>query len=145
MNPTPNTDRKAVSDEIVCALADKDPMTIQCVLEQMGRKQLVLKVARMLEKREILSWDQLLFANICQALGYSKNQISFQRLACNVPIRENFGTTSGMMPPKVGLLKCEAVLFGAAGFFGEESNLIQPEDPYVKETCRVVEYVSLSG
>ena len=110
------TDTLEESDQIVCALADKDPETIQCVLEHMGRKRLVVKVARLIEKLDAYSWDQLFFSSLCEALGYSKNQIPFRRLASIVPIEALWEFVLND-PPEIAQLKWEAVLFGVGGVF----------------------------
>lgn len=120
----------SVTNEIVCALADKSITTIRYVLEQMGRQRLILKVNRILEKRDMFSWNQLFFLNICEALGYSKNQIPFRRLAAIVPV-ETLWEFIWNDPSDVALLKTEAVLFGAAGFFSRKHKWVDRTEPYV--------------
>lgn len=79
-----------------------------------GRMRLNEKTARMRELIDTISWDQLLYRGLCEALGYSKNQKPFLQLAELVPIDLIFNELHHrrIESPRVVI---SALLFGAAG------------------------------
>jgi hypothetical protein len=59
-------------------------------------------------------WDQLLYEGIMEALGYSKNQKPFLKLAHNLPLNA-ITEMLNSVPPNNAILFLESVLFGASG------------------------------
>ena len=55
------------------------------LLNQAGASRLTLKALAFREQRNFQSWNQILYAGIMDALGYSKNQVPFRKLAANLP------------------------------------------------------------
>ncbi len=117
---------------IQCSLRDKEPHTIRTVLEQAGEKRLMIKAARFAERRTLDSWDQLFYCWLCEALGYSKNQIPFRRLAIALPV-ETLWQFIWNDPPNVGRRKCEAFLFGGAGLLPEKWQHEKDKNSYEQE------------
>ncbi|MBN1559935.1 DUF2851 family protein [candidate division KSB1 bacterium] len=97
-----------------CALALEDKSLIRQLVERAGDARFNVKKGRFSERRQNDPWNQLIYQSILEALGYSKNQIPFRRLAETVPI-ETLWSCIWNDPPDRARLKCEAYLFGAAG------------------------------
>lgn len=99
-----------------CPLSEKSRERITHTVQQAGRARLTQKVQRFREQVQTISWDQLLYSGICEALGYAKNQQPFRRLAELVPIDLIFAELRNIkadeQEPEVVL---SALLFGAAG------------------------------
>ncbi|MBN1464708.1 DUF2851 family protein [candidate division KSB1 bacterium] len=104
-----------------CALAREDKSAIRQLIERAGDARFAIKKARFRERRQNEPWNQLLYQSILEALGYSKNQIPFRRLAEIVPI-ESLWSCIWNDPPDCAQLKCEAYLFGAAGLLPSQQN-----------------------
>ena len=60
-------------------------------------------------------WEQVLYEGIMEALGYSKNQQQFLRIAKNLPLSFLNGLVNSNMSPEDERLPLEAALFGVAG------------------------------
>jgi hypothetical protein len=97
-----------------CALASEDRSVIRQLIERAGDARFSIKKQRFSERRQNDQWNQLLYQSILEALGYSKNQIPFRRLAEIVPI-ETLWSCIWNDPLDHAQRKCEAYLFGAAG------------------------------
>jgi len=113
-----------------CALARQDKDVILRVVEKSGERRFAVKVARIVERRHTDSWDQLFYAALLEALGYSKNQIPFRQLGENLPV-EVLWRFVWNDPPEIALKKCEACLFGAAGLLPSQMiakvNIVEAE------------------
>jgi hypothetical protein len=59
-------------------------------------------------------WNQLLYEGVMEALGYSKNQESFRRLASTLHLR-SFAELVSTIPADERLMNIEAILFGVSG------------------------------
>jgi hypothetical protein len=103
-----------------CALSRQTNDIIHRVVEQFGDKRLSLKADRFFERRISDSWDQLFYASLLEALGYSKNQIPFRQLAEIMPV-EMLWRFVWNDPQHSAQKKCEALLFGAAGLLPSQS------------------------
>ncbi len=98
-----------------CALAQENSTVKIAILQTAGHKRLQQKSSYFAERYSAVSWDQLLYEGLCQALGYAKNTQPFCTLSRLVPIDLLF---QEMRHTKI--LSAEktaaALLFGAAGF-----------------------------
>ncbi len=68
-------------------------------------------------KRELANvqpWNELLYEGIMEALGYSKNQAAFQKLAYALPL-QFFCNITKPSPGESPFLSFEAILFGVSG------------------------------
>ena len=74
--------------ERCCALRDESNSRILHVLESAGDERLAEKADRFSEERLSDSWNQIIYRGIAEALGYSKNQVPFRKLADQLPIEE---------------------------------------------------------
>ncbi|KAA3657557.1 MAG: DUF2851 family protein [Calditrichaeota bacterium] len=103
-----------------CALGSCDASKKMSILHNAGMERLVQKAAVFKERFHAVSWDQLVYEGLCQALGYSKNTQAFQMLAQIIPIDLLFYE---MRQARSGLAEATtaALLFGAAGFLDEKS------------------------
>ncbi|HID21867.1 MAG TPA: DUF2851 family protein, partial [Planctomycetaceae bacterium] len=110
-------------DDVVCALAMQEQSSIQKILSEAGEARLRQKADRYLERRDLDSWDQICYQSVLVALGYSKNQIPFARLARLLPV-ETVWKYVWNDPPEIGLKKCEAYLFGTAGLLPDPGSLL---------------------
>ncbi len=102
------------------------PSLIDCPLSRQTTDKIVLTVHRagalrfweklegFREQIEEQSWDQLLYRGICEALGYSKNQEPFRRLAQLLPVDLIFSELREMRDLDPELL-VSALMLGAAG------------------------------
>ncbi|MBN2093343.1 DUF2851 family protein [candidate division KSB1 bacterium] len=97
-----------------CPLATQDSAQIINVLEKAGAARLVLKGLAFRELRSYKSWDQILYAGFMEALGYSKNQAPFRKLANILPVEFIFRELRATPQAEI-LLKIQGLLFGAAG------------------------------
>ncbi|MBN2011176.1 DUF2851 family protein [candidate division KSB1 bacterium] len=90
------------------------------IIEFAGQIRIQQKAERFLEGREHASWNQLLYIGIMDALGYSKNQTAFRKLANLLP----FEAISRYVheSPNESLLLLQALFFGIAG-------LLPSQDP----------------
>lgn len=86
-----------------------------------GRDRFVHKAEAFEEQLQGDSWDQVLYEGICEALGYSKNQKPFRRLAALVPIDLLFSELTQQVRDDAEIW-VSAILFGAAG-------LLRPAEP----------------
>jgi len=108
-----------------CPLSENDEEKIIKVVERWGEERLRLKAERFRGERRGHSWDQLLYQGVMEALGYSKNQLPFLRLARRLPIETLFQAIQDK-PEEEALETVQALLFGAAGLL-QVGNLIGKE------------------
>jgi len=108
------TQRQAENENHSCSLVTRDSAQIVNLLEKAGAARLVLKGLAFRELRIFKSWDQILYAGIMEALGYSKNQVPFRKLANILPIEFIFRELRATPPADI-LLKVQGLLIGAAG------------------------------
>ncbi|MFZ5519362.1 MAG: DUF2851 family protein [Candidatus Zhuqueibacterota bacterium] len=91
------------------------------IIEKLGRERLQTKALRFTELRAVHSWNQILYTGFMEALGYSKNQIPFRKLAQLLPF-EALMREFQMDPDAEPLYAPLALLIGAAG-------LLPSQDP----------------
>lgn len=108
-----------------CPLSENEEEEIIKVVERWGEERLRLKAERFRGEKRGHSWDQLLYQGMMEALGYSKNQLPFLRLARRLPIETIFQAIQDK-PEEEALEIAQALLFGAAGLLQVE-NLVEKE------------------
>lgn len=104
-----------------CPLHRKSEAKILATINTAGELRLSEKSAQMQEDLLNVSWDQLIYKKILEALGYSKNQTPFRKLADLLP----YETVCGEMhwvSEAMAKKKCAAMLFGTAGLLPSQSN-----------------------
>ncbi len=90
------------------------------IIDHFALQRLRDKADRFAEQRETSSWNQILYLGFMEALGYSKNQIPFRRLAQLIPfeaLKRELEPTSGSHPPYRAL----GLLLGAAGLLPSQN------------------------
>ena len=107
-------EKPSESLEETCRLREYDAEQILQWLERAGDERLAIKAERFLEERPTDSWDQIFYRGLMEALGYSKNQIPFRKLANRLPISELWPEIRHD-DKEVAAEKVQANLFGAAG------------------------------
>ena len=98
----------------------RPPEEQQAILVAAGLARFEQKADRFSEGRQQASWNQLLYIGIMDALGYSKNQQPFRKLARLLPFEALHRYTLGSGTRRE--LKLQAMLFGVAG-------LLPSQDP----------------
>lgn len=130
----------AAQSQSSCGLAQQRDLVIYRIIEKAGDVRLSLKAGRFGERRHLVSWDQLIYQSILDALGFSKNQNPFRQLADCLPV-DNIWRTIWNDPPQSAQKKCEAYLFGASGLLPGDADLHIPvragENHYVKHLQRL--------
>lgn len=112
---------KNSSQQFFCQLSQTDTGFKLQFIDHMGRQRLEAKAYRFSEQRVSSSWNQILYVGIMEALGYSKNQIPFRKLAQLLPfeaLMREFQHAANANP----LFKPLALLLGVAG-------LLPSQDP----------------
>ncbi|UCE07315.1 MAG: DUF2851 family protein [bacterium] len=114
------TPSERLSDSI-CLLRDKNEDFKTAVIDYFSRERLQAKADRFTEQRETNSWNQIVYIGIMEALGYSKNQIPFRKLAQQIPfealMREFYGITKNE-----SLYRPLGLLMGAAGLLPSQDS-----------------------
>lgn len=109
-NLTPNDE----SEPIFCRLSNLGLEEKLATIDSLGERRLLDKAERLREMREFASWNQIFYSGLMEAMGYSKNQIPFRKLASRLPFealqREKHGIDKSLQQ-----LYLQAILFGVAG------------------------------
>ena len=113
-----------------CPLSERSHQQILATIEKAARDRLENRIAALAEQLTELSWDQLLYEQICDALGFAKNRQPFRELARRVPIDLIFNELR-LHPPDQACELVTALLFGAAGFL-EQAKEGEKWDPAVR-------------
>ncbi|MFQ5823943.1 MAG: DUF2851 family protein [bacterium] len=103
-----------------CPLSRMADVKIWATIHEAGERRLSEKAAQVSEDLATMSWNQMMYKKILEALGYSKNQIPFRKLAQIVPF-EILCQEMHWVPEEVALKKCAALLFGAAGLLPSQN------------------------
>jgi len=106
---------------VECLLSEEKTEKIITVVNHFGRERMLAKAERFREQHQTGSWDQVLYLGIMEALGYSKNQIPFRRLANLLPF-EALTREDKDFRQSDSLLQMQGLLLGAAG-------LLPSQDP----------------
>ncbi len=108
-----------------CLQPDMQPDWILARLDRAGAARLTLKALAYRDLRLCNTWDQILYIGIMEALGYSKNQIPFRKLAGHLPIE--FILREIRSAPKAEIeIKIQGLLFGAAGLLPRQNPNFTP-------------------
>ncbi|MCG8606519.1 DUF2851 family protein [bacterium] len=117
--------RSSVLNEVTivenCPLSQCDETRIVGTLNLAGRLRLLEKAERMQEEFSGVSWDQLIYKRVMEALGYSKNVSPFSKLAELVPY-EVLVREMQWVPDELAQNRVAALLFGAAGLLPSQSS-----------------------
>jgi len=98
----------------LCLLGNKNDDFKIAVIDHLGRERLQAKADRFAEQRETSSWNQILYLGVMEALGYSKNQIPFRKLAQLIPVEALMREFQGITKQSA-LYRPLGLLMGAAG------------------------------
>lgn len=117
-----------------CPLSRQPESRIYATVDAAMLRRLEEKAQRLREAAASLSWDQLIYLHLMEALGYAKNQAPFRHLAKKVPF-ELICREMQWVPESHALQKCAALLFGAAGLLPRADKVIGDGDAlaYVSE------------
>lgn len=97
-----------------CLLKEKTDEFKISVINHFSRERLQTKADRFAEQREVSSWNQILYVGIMEALGYSKNQLAFRKLAQLIPFEALKQEFCGISKNQ-SLYRPLGLLMGAAG------------------------------
>lgn len=97
-----------------CPLSQQAEAKILATINAAGQRRLLMRTEQLREDLHGSSWDHLIYKKIMEALGYSKNQAPFLKLAETVPY-ETVCAEMQWVDEEMALLKCAALLYGAAG------------------------------
>lgn len=111
---------------LFCPLSQTSPEKIFATGHHAGGLRLQAKAEAFAEQVQHSSWDQAVYRGIAEALGYDKNQEPFRKLAELLPIDLLFAELRNAREHAPEIL-LEALLFGAAGFFAEQTALRESE------------------
>jgi len=101
-------------DKVNCLLRREKAPVILSGINKAAELRFDEKVAQLQEDLLWTSWEQLIFIRICEALGYSKNQKPFRKLAERLHF-DKIRQIMQWVPEEVALDRCAALLFGTAG------------------------------
>ncbi|MCI0496588.1 DUF2851 family protein, partial [candidate division KSB1 bacterium] len=119
-----------------CEISDLSPDNKALLIERAGLTRLMLKAARFKEERQQNSWDQIIYMGIMEALGYSKNQRPFCKLAKLLPIEAIIRKLKENQ--RNSLLKIQALLFGAAGLLpSQDPKLLIRDEEIISYVARL--------
>ncbi len=132
--PTDRSADSAVRAVAGCPLAKRPLEKITATVAVAGELRLNTKSEQMQEMLSAASWDQVIYQKVLEALGYSKNQVPFRRLAHLVPF-DMICREILWVPDDTAKLRCTALLFGSAGLLPikgfESGGLTQAVRDYV--------------
>jgi hypothetical protein len=135
--PKSNSAREVIIVEN-CPLSRCDDPKIITTLNIAGDLRLLEKARRMQEALSQLSWDQLIYKRVMEALGYSKNVTPFGKLAELVPYEVLVGEMQ-WVPDELAHSRAAALLFGAAGLLPSQSSSSEPLDSDAREFVAALE------
>jgi len=103
-----------------CPLSQQSEAKIMATINAAGQRRLLMRTEQLREDLQGSSWEQLIYKKIMEALGYSKNQAPFLKLAETVAY-ETVCAEMQWVDEEMALLKCAALLFGAAGLLPSQA------------------------
>jgi hypothetical protein len=116
-----------------CLLSDQPDDFKIAVIDYFSRERLQAKADRFAEQRENNSWNQILYIGIMEALGYSKNQVPFRKLAQDIPIEALMREFHGIAREE-SLHRPLGLLLGAAGLLPSQDKFFDWRKIKDKET-----------
>lgn len=128
-----------INDEaLLCRdfIARLDPSFVRKYIEHKGAERLEYKVRRFAELKAShrLSWNEVFYFGIMDALGFSKNREPFRRLASAVRYRDLMAAIRDD-EPTTALMRLQAILLGAAGLLAIDPRKVRGDIgviPYVQ-------------
>lgn len=124
-----------------CPLSQKEVDEILNRVEYAGGLRLELKAMAFREQRAHGSWEQILYRGLMEALGYSKNQIPFRKLANRLPVEFIYRELRDQPKDEAELLT-QGILFGAAGLLPRQSRhhrgMIEGETKEISEKLKLI-------
>lgn len=108
-------------------LGGSEPATLTTILQQAGEERFRQKAARFAQALAVYRREQVLYAGILEAMGYSKNRDPCRQLAEGLPL----DILEGMLWGKQGErrdLCAQAILLGAAGLLPSQRTSSSMED-----------------
>lgn len=124
---TKKSETKSDRDNLIvenCPLSKTKPAQIMQTIQIAGEKRLLEKVDRFREELIHTNWDQLIYQHIMEALGYSKNEAPFRRLARLISFHL-ICREMQWVPEEMAIKKCAALLFGGAGLLPSQIKAAQ--------------------
>lgn len=103
-----------------CPLSQTAAAKILDTIHEAGQRRLAVRAEQLREDLPGMSWDNLIYKKIMEALGYSKNQAPFLKLAELAPY-EMVCAEMQWVDEEMSILKCTALLFGAAGLLPSQN------------------------
>ncbi len=125
----------------ICLLGRREPAEIAELLDYWGKERLRIKKERFQEDLNYFDYDQLIYQGIMEALGYSKNQRPFFKLALKVPVEAVWEILNSYSAEKHELV-AQAIYLGAAGFLGEDSVGNELASPYLRSLRKIWRVIS---
>ena len=107
--------------DVECLLSENKNEKNLTIINHFGKERLLAKAERFKEQHQTGSWNQVLYLGIMEALGYSKNQIPFRKLARLLPF-EALTLEYNHLKQSESLLQMQGLLLGVAG-------LLPSQDP----------------
>ncbi|GBD92792.1 hypothetical protein BMS3Abin05_00367 [bacterium BMS3Abin05] len=115
----------------ICLLGKRTAAEISETLDYWGLERIRVKKERFREELNYFNYDQLIYQGIMEALGYSKNQRQFLKLALKMPVEAMWEILQSYSAEK-RVLVAQALLLGAAGFLEETSQKTPVPHEYVR-------------
>ena len=125
----------------ICLLGRREPEEIAELLDIWGKERLRIKKERFQEDLNYFDYDQLIYQGIMEALGYSKNQRPFFKLALKVPVEAVWEILNSYSAEKHALVT-QAIYLGAAGFLKEESVGPESSSTYLRRLRKMWQAIS---
>lgn len=123
----------------ICLLGKRSAPEIGVVLDAWGLERLRMKKDRFKEELNYFNYDQLIYQGVMEALGYSKNQRQFLKLALKMPVETMWEIIRTYAAEKQDLV-AQSLLFGAAGFLDDQSRGTSSE--YVRRLRKMWQHFS---
>ena len=92
-------------------------------LDNAGEQRFLAKANRFQANLAKMEASQLLYQGIMGALGYSKNKLSFQELACRLPLQILESITRSKVSDEACLAQQQALLLGTAGLLPSQRQI----------------------
>ena len=126
-----------------CRLSQMKTDDIIAVIDQFARQRLIAKAERFKEQHQWCSWNQVLYQGLMEALGYSKNQTPFRKLAQIIPV-EALIRECCSLPSYQRLHRLQGILFGAAGLLPSQNPSVdwrKIEDAEIRNYIQMLESI----
>ncbi len=123
-----------------CELSFYETAQILSVINHFARERFHSKTERFLEQHHYASWNQVIYLGVMEALGYSKNQLPFRKLANLLPF-EALARELNQKGIEHGEIHLQALLFGAAGLLPSQDPSFDWKKVKDKDTQNYIEKI----